>query len=481
MLTRWQVECLHTRIVSLKTEIVRVADKDHPYPEPDIIYKALNKVVDSRLELLEEATVLYSLDTEWGTRLLQATYSHLSKDLQDIIEVFSFADRVDSPRIPFEIMRALSWAAKTLTGQECKIVVRLDPAYNYSIVSCQRKFDDLGWEGYWNELQQKEGRTQEPPIILLLGFPSSDAGSILLHTLAAHEFGHQLVHKNWNGFLLALQRTVSTVKKDFWNDIHEYIVQNIRKQEGESDSDAFRRSSDQVDAKLLQIAKKWLIEIFSDFVAARLVGPAFIAAFDRFLMNEPSESHPPGSVRRHLVYRYLKQEIPHIMNDAVWHSLFDLTEQSAVYSPTTDDTEEDDPLAPIYPFGVAMCEESLKHLPEILRMIASPLEDAERLPQLVADVEDHINNLAPPSVALDSNHGTPNGYSFWLVMYAAWHYRIKDSVFRPFAKRYGWDENLMRAEDAIGNLVLHALQSLELRFQWSIHKNNEQIGGSRVS
>src|ERR1044072_6213635 len=124
MPTSWQIESLRARIRSQEAEIKRVAENDHPYPEPDIIYKALLKVVQERkkhfdeaigLWCTEEAIELYS-DYQ-RDRILQGPFDTIVRDLQRIAEVFSLADRVDSPRIPFEILRSLSWVANSILNE----------------------------------------------------------------------------------------------------------------------------------------------------------------------------------------------------------------------------------------------------------------------------------------------------------------------------------------------------------------------------
>src|SRR5713226_5452495 len=194
----WQVECLLIRMESLRNEILRVKNKDRPYTETDIVNDSLVAVIESRHDLVTKAKKIYSAK---GALIPQSVFNHRAKDLETIFKFFSYTDRVDSPRIPFEVLRSLSWVANHLFGEKCYAVVRLDPEYNYSILSCRREFERNGWGKYWQYAPEEVGSApsqnprRAPPNVLLLGFPSPDAGSTLVHALAAHEFGHEFAYK----------------------------------------------------------------------------------------------------------------------------------------------------------------------------------------------------------------------------------------------------------------------------------------------
>src|SRR5687768_8206140 len=101
MPTPWQIESLTSRLDSLRLEIERVAEKDHPYPDPDTVYEALKLVIASRSAFLKDAREEYSLDDKEGERKLQEAFHSIAIDADEIAELFSYADRVDSARIPF--------------------------------------------------------------------------------------------------------------------------------------------------------------------------------------------------------------------------------------------------------------------------------------------------------------------------------------------------------------------------------------------
>src|SRR4030088_468226 len=94
----WQLACVGYRINSLRAEISRVADKDHPYPEPRRIYAALLAVVASREKVLRDAQSFYS-KSEAGARGLRKTIEEVASELEDVAYLFELSHRVDSARI----------------------------------------------------------------------------------------------------------------------------------------------------------------------------------------------------------------------------------------------------------------------------------------------------------------------------------------------------------------------------------------------
>lgn len=480
MPTTWQIECMHARIRSLESEILRVKEKDHPYSEPDIIYRALLEVLKSRSDHFEDARELFADESE--RRSLQASFDEVALDIQRIFEVFSYADRLDSPRIPFEILRSLSWAARSLLGEDCKAVVRLDTAYNYTIVSCRRKFAELGWERYWNRsVKEVDNDKDRPSTVLVLGFPSPDASAILLHALAAHEFGHEIHFHYASALDDTRDRGLAKAKKQFNDEIQEYILDNTRRREGVGQGDAYEASSERAEAQLLKISESWLAEIWSDLVAARLVGPASLAALDRILLNssEPCESHPPLALRRRLVRTYLQERLPQVAKDDVWTRV--------LWGPQNGDgggadpplLRKNDPLKTLYMVSEYVCASSLNDVAKIIEAVDCPL-DRPDLQSIVNKMEESLENLAPPNSVYVSRSEKANASSFWLLMYATWHLRLNTVRFDEFCDRHKWMEDRGKAEKVLGNMLLHALQSIELLYQWNLKKGlpPPMIGGA---
>jgi hypothetical protein len=491
MPTRWQIECLTSRLNSLNTEINRVAEKDHPYSDPDTVYEGLKGVIKSRLALLRDAEENYEFGDPDSERALRETVNTIAESAEEIAEVFSYAYRVDSARIPFEILRSLSWVASSLLNEDCHAVVRLDPDYNYTILSCRREFEEKLWGQEWSEAVAKtrtqraelekgvvvESADERPYTVLLLGFPSYDANSILLHALAAHELGHEIFFRNKERVWEILGEAVRTAtQKDhpLHMQLQEYARENIRVPTGSGLTDDYDKSVNQIRAILLEfLHEQWIVEVFSDLYAANLIGPTFIAAFDKIELkpNRVDRSHPSGRLRRELVRGYLAQYLSHVIRDPVWGNLFEIRLPDA--RPVSGIAEDDDPLAPLYSIGEEICRICLPQLAELISSMPSPLKDEAKLQLLLKNTREHFANLAPPSVPLQITGTDIDVDNFWLLMYAGWHFRFNEPAFKEFAEKYGWagaeasaEEIRTRAEDVLGNLLLHALESIEIRFLW---------------
>lgn len=445
---------------SLRNEILRVKNKDRPYTETDIVYDSLVSVIKSRHDLVTKAQKLYAAK---GTLIPQSVFNHRAKDLETLFKFFSYTDRVDSPRIPFEVLRSLSWVANDLFGEKCYAVVRLEPEYNYSILSCRREFERNGWGQYWQYAAEEDTLPAGPttrkaaPNVLLLGFPSPDAGSTLVHALAAHEFGHEFAHK-WNDDLTEVRELVVSEIKGFHNVVlQDYLSGIVMRQEGESQDDVSEKARKYLIALIDSVTSSWLKEIFSDLTAARLVGPAFLAAFDRIIIGhgKGSEKYPPASLRRSLVRRYLGELLPQVISDPTWAQLFD---DSAGVSLPSDE---------LFRVIQKVFNNVIDKLSPILNRIPSPLTRLEEreLSELIETMEDHIDHLAPPSVPLTVGDKLPETEKFWLLVFVAWHYRLSHR-FDELRRLCSDDTDSARAEEILGNLLLHSLQSLELRARW---------------
>jgi hypothetical protein len=484
MPTAWQLSCLQSRIRSLQLEINRVKNKEHPYPEPEIVFNALLEVVDSRQRVIDETVELYLPDPP-PHKILQPIFDSVVKDLANVAYYFSLVDRVDSARIPFEILRSLSWMANLLLHEDCRIVVRLDPSYNYTISSFRHIFEKLGWKREWAHAVPQDC---DPKVttVLVLGFPSADASSILMHALAAHELGHEFIRPLWGRIEKVREDSLSRVRRNNQEALQDYLVERSRvtgvsdvieageitgRLDGQKDlvesvahsrraasqGDAYEASRKSFEVHLAKVVDNWLKELFADLVAARLVGPAFLAAFDRLVVGEtqPYRTHPPAGMRRRFVYDYLVRQLPETMQEPVW------TELCAPYGSVETPSEF------FWKICCEVCQFSLDGLTEIVASIASPLKESKELKSHIQDIQEYVENLAPPSACHVHNDVVSEPDRFWLLMFACWDFRLNRKRFGDFAEKFGWSNDLAEAEEAVGNLLLHSLRSLELQFRWS--------------
>src|SRR5438270_5220526 len=151
MASQWQIECMRSRMASLKREIARVRDKHHPYPEPRHVYDSLTGVLRRNEKLLDDA-----LDAKGPLDLdrLRFVFASVQRRVETVAKIFRLVDRVDSACIPFEILQCLSLCAEDLLGQPCRVVIHLEPVYNYRLLSLRRLFAENRWSDNWRTFDQ---------------------------------------------------------------------------------------------------------------------------------------------------------------------------------------------------------------------------------------------------------------------------------------------------------------------------------------
>lgn len=472
----WRIECLKDRIASLDAEIDRVSKKPHPYDEPELLYRALRHALDERARGIDDG-----LRLSLGPAFMDA----IDTDVEKIAEAFSVIDRVDSARIPFEILRPLAWAASALIGRKYRAIVRLHPGFDYRVVEASHAFTNLvgEWEREWKEAaSQGAGKLAEEEDVLLLTIPSAYAGSVLLNALSAHEFGHVLLRAHdrdldmFNQKLLPA-KLVPLVEAAF-NDasaaknslLEEEARRRMDRTGRRPTDDRFTTLVQQVRDDAWVTACDWSIELYADLVAVRLLGPAFLAAFERAVMGgNPSASHPPRVLRLDLMGVYLRGELPEVAADPTW-------EQPGLVDQNWSWREE-----PFYAFEEAFLRAVMPRIAAEAADVPSPLQSTTNLPQVVERIGDCIAHLTPPSAAFDPTYEDAN--AFWLTLYAAWRFRRSGGQFRAFAEVCRLESEpddgslrrpnepkpplerhvIDRAERVLGNLVLQGLRALELR------------------
>ncbi len=121
-------------------------------------------------------------------------------------------------------------------------------------------------------------------------------------------------------------------------------------------------------------------------------------------------------MRRSLVHDYLRKFLPDLLDDDVWLSLFD--EDGNQYRSTDE----------IYQKIESKFDSVIPKIESALEHINSPMQRLGKvgLNKFVMEAAEQFDNLSPPSVALSIGDATPDQEKFWLLMYAAWHYRLSE-------------------------------------------------------
>ena len=441
----WQLDCLFARMKSLRTEIRRVTEKQPDHSIIRAVYASLIETVRQYERLLQSAKDRVDPARPRSVEQLEDRYAVVAEQVEKLTHLFRSCDRVDSPRIPFEILRSLSAVASILTGRDTRIVVHLSTDYNYQITSLRRVFERSRWDRWWAPTDA----TAETDILLMV-FPSYEVSTTLLHAAAAHELAHVLAHMWWDDISRATSPVATRIFEQYRQQRSDF-VDSATTLHPESADEASESAWRVIQYRDYLLSTGWVVETFADLIAARLVGPAYLGALDRISVGSRDDiSHPPLAVRRTVIHRYLKSTLPHVAGDLTWREIL---RADATASHIDLFTEA----------GTEICLNIIEPLRPILDRVASPLADIELLARSVTEAGVRIDNLAPPSLDVAVPDDGALVAEFWRAIYATWHYRMTDGKFDELCRRYGWRGDASSADAALNSLLLHALQDLEVK------------------
>jgi hypothetical protein len=182
--------------------------------------------------------------------------------------------------------------ARVLIGTGVDLVAVPNPEYMYATTS--RPFSAVvdGTPGF-------APMTSHRPIVL--NYPLSDSGRLLLHPVFAHELDHAGVDEH---------RLVPSIEDQldadpaFVSALERTVQRSTRISPGEA-------SEAQISGAMRALLRSWIEELLCDHLAIEVAGPAFIWAFAMFVMplsyGEPSLEHPPNTLRMRLALDFLAQ------------------------------------------------------------------------------------------------------------------------------------------------------------------------------
>jgi hypothetical protein len=193
--------------------------------------------------------------------------------------------RVD-PHLHLGMRYLVDEAAAEIVGDDLGIVTVADPVYMYSTLTWPFRavIDALGGQA-----------TGPTPIVLF--YPVQEATATLLHPIFIHELGHTAIDRHD-----LVERVLQNHgDQASFNADYQAAVNEAAKSAGVTAKEA----APAIDEAL----SFWLGEIICDAIAVRYLGPTYFLAFAAFVLpmskNEPSDDHPPTTLRLALMYAAL--------------------------------------------------------------------------------------------------------------------------------------------------------------------------------
>jgi hypothetical protein len=474
---RLLIEQVDEQARSLLRELERLRSKDFPLPLATTILDGLDETIKAfvnRFDELKTDDVLCHPEMPDEERV--ASIQTHAAQLALLHQVFGLLDDVDSTRVPFELVPIFQAAADQLLSSETPSKLLLQPVreYNYSILELTNLFSLPPWQNLSERFEQ----------CFLLTLPSATPNDILSHTLFFHELGHPLFsarlsadldHHVMERFAVAIEEHQDAINKAVDERLKSMGVhQNETPGPQQSNADiAKKQQHNSLVGKALGIVSSWVEEICCDVVAARIVGPSYVCAYQSVLLPffpsaGFSATHPDDGTRLKVISWYLAQSQ---QKQPV------LAELMANYGASAEavaglggGVDEGMESAVVFRLAqwVVRPDETNKLLSvtaeKIDALIPDPLEYEGLLPALKESVS-ALDGVIPPDpfVFLSRAASLDEHALCAFVFHALWLYRLKG--FQVWREQYGWDDGHCR--DVLNGLGLKALEAASLEKSFS--------------
>lgn len=453
------------RACAVDEEIERLKGKDYAFQLPKQFLELLGKFTRKTIRDLKETPADPKI---WDTSLdpMQRIdhVSTLATRAEWFHSLLRTVDRVDSTRLPFEVVRSFEalLADVLRDGSHVKLLLKPERASNYAIVNLGALFVDDPWKEDAQALQHA----------YKLSLPSSEPASMAMHTLFLHELGHSHFAANvTTPFIeeIALKALKSDAAKSI---IAAETSARLRIELAESPKSAAQDQNavaavlgSQVEKEFFQtfpiLFGAWTREVYADLFALRLVGPAYICAFQAFflpgLVREGASRTHPDPVLRMKILRWALDRWcegdPTLaaLRERFAASLFEIPEMPLVEKRT-------------HRFAAGLLDPGngssgvVAQLAGLIEAIPSPFS-ANVVNALQASLKG-LNVLIPPNPYLFLLNGSTIGIrtAVAFTFSAIWLYRL--SKYQHWVKTYDWTQD--HSERVLNQLAQKAFEAADL-------------------
>jgi hypothetical protein len=406
------------RVLALGREVDRLHAKKFPTEPARKLLLAIKHAVESVQKDLDEFVSEDAADWDDDGMCLQV--QGFAAPVVHLHELLQHLDKVDSPRLPFEIISAFEKLMSEL-GVPSRLLLKPERKYNYSTRLISQLVARI--EGMPAEILSRE-----LPDLVVIGFPSAEADSTLLHTLLFHEVGH-VIYRGRLGSHVAP------------------IVKNRIEHKGAQDKKAAATTA------------AWTEEVCCDLVALRLVGPAYWLAFEWYSVAlleraSASQSHPDLALRNAVMSAYHKKLCDEFVDAHAIAEMFGLgTELRSMHRGRATSLGTSEQFA-------SETLQDVNYRSELFAVVDTHINSPFRL----EGIADHIQNSArelkrfvPPASLLKPAQFAALTYAQLLaiIFCAVWHFRVQD--FAPWKNSGVTDKGRVLSE-----LTLAAVEAATL-------------------
>lgn len=260
------------RLLALKGEISRLQKSEFPYSYSLEALTLLEKVVRQAIKNLA------FLDPgKHDPKILKDKCAHALTLINNCLPLLGFILRSTNVRISFEVFSPLHRLARTVLGDDVRLILSSEWLYSPHI---------------YPEIRALPG-------FVLIGFPAHESGNPLLIPLAGHELGHHVWPKIKDNILpeISIREQLATIIKSQWADFKGPLELLDKSPDNLTEWLFFHPISSMVSNWVSRQCE----ETFCDFFALGIFGKSYLYAFAYLLspkFNCPrSVNYPNMKVR----------------------------------------------------------------------------------------------------------------------------------------------------------------------------------------
>jgi hypothetical protein len=444
------------RATAVLKEIARVSAKDFAFGLPRKILSTLRdeaEAVKADLLDLNKDPVVWNKGTPAAERL--ASIRTLAARIEVIHDGLTLVHAVDSSRLPFELVSILEQLANQIlnaTGVE----VMLQPSYeySYSILDLAQTFAGPDFKDTF-----------------LISFPSAETMSLAMHTIILHELGHPLFSRIEASIRPVLTKGLVDAQKILSADIEDEVRMRMAAIGIPTGAPLFqphvKESTNEVLQEAADLTRNWTGEIWCDLVATRLVGPAYICAFQSLMLpffstSEASDTHPDNWLRLNIMRKFMDSELSSTPVLKQVSELFGIHQNivGGIEPPNAADLETTFKIAG----HILRPDDDNTVLAEVFSIvrqrIPSPISSPEFLEALKRGIDRTVDLVPPdPFLHFSADYKASPVEIVAYVFYCYWLFKL--TRYDEWKAKLEWDDD--RCDFVLNNMGIKALEAAQLK------------------
>lgn len=291
---QYYISVVSYKIQNLLNHFEELSQKDYISTCPGILIELLLRILSRFIEELRQTNKKVKIHPpEDILKKIQTIHYYITVFMPIYIEAIETADFDSSTASIIQIFDDIVYNIRVGS----KVIVHPSWEYNASYIEIMESLRDMTSD-MGGETAQQAIFSGSPPYFSIITYPRVEDDIVLRQALIAHEVGHffDQVH-NWSGlFPYEYPLDYPEIKDQLFEEIDNL---------GVDEKEQLKEKSFET---IKEIRPNWISEVVADLIAAAILGPAYIFAFDEFTLSSYSnnqrflsKSHPPSVYRLNLI------------------------------------------------------------------------------------------------------------------------------------------------------------------------------------